>query len=276
LNGRTGLEILRQKLPFITVWYNLVILYTFQFTLFVGIFVFLFYISNIIWYGALIGQLIVAFFAVFPFIYITINSDKLRKKYLEKYGHLAYQHLWFLFGSYNEPIGSASLYFPILLKTDYFLPAIVNLEINYMTVSLFPIFIALPLGIIIIIPGILMQRPSGGFDIDVSSYLHLIYPEESREISGGLYQYIRHPTYAGRGLVAIGLAIIANNLLAIFVAIIYFFAFYTLSRIEDRELIRRFGDNFRKYCKETPAIFPRFRNWKKVAKFLFIRKEEKK
>ena len=272
MTEKTGLEILRQKLPFITVWYNLIILYIFQFTLFISIFVFLFWIRNIIWYGALIGQLIVAFFAVFPFIYITINSNKLRKKYLEKYGDLAYQHLWFLFGSYNEPVGSASLYFPILLKTDYFLPAIINLKSNYMTINLSPLFIALPLGTLIIIIGILMQKPSGGYDIDISSYLYLIYPRESRKLEGGLYQYIRHPTYTGRGLIAIGLAVIANNLLAIFVAMIYFFAFFTLSRIEDRELIKRFGDDFRKYCVEIPAIFPRFRNWGKVAKFLFTRK----
>ena len=265
-----GIEILKKKLPFITVWYNLVILYIFQITLFIGILIFLYWISSMVWYGALIGQSIISFLAIFPLAYITINSDKLRKKYREKYGKLAYQHMWLLFGSYNEPFGSASLYFPAILTTNGLLPKIIHFESNPFTINLLPSLIALPLGIFIILTGFLIRKPTGGYDIDIASYVYIIYPEESRKLDGGLYKFVRNPQYLGRSIICIGLAVIANNLLAFFVALIYFLAFYLLGFIEERELIKRFGESYKIYCKKVPSIFPKYTMWKEFAKALIF------
>jgi len=264
-----GTKILKEKLPVFTNWRYLLLIYILQFSLFIVILYFLWFITSVLWYAALIGQFAVTFIAIFPLIYLTINSNKIRNKYLRRYDRLAYQHLWYRFLSYNEPISSAGLYFIVLLHTYDFLPSIVSFPSNFMTDSLFPIFISLPAGILFVIIGFLIRRPGGGFDVDVDSYVYLMYPEEGREIKGGLYRFIRHPRYLGRGLIAFGLGIFSNNLLAISVSLLHFLPYYILMKFEDQELIGRFGEKFQRRHYELPALFPRFRDWKNVIRYLF-------
>jgi protein-S-isoprenylcysteine O-methyltransferase Ste14 len=274
MKEKTGAQILREKLPVITVWYNLMLIYLLQFAFFITILYILWRITTAIWFTALIGQFAVAFIGVFPLMYITKNSVKIRKKFIKKYGDLAYQHLWFRFLSYNEPFSSASLYFPILLMNYDFLPSIISLPSNFMTRSLLPIYVSLPICIIFIILGILFRRPGGGFDIDVDSYVYLMFPKESKKIEGGLYQYVRHPRYLGRGLIVVGLGIFSNNLLGLSVSLIHFLPYYILSKIEDYELVKRFGTSFQRRCIEIPALIPKIKNWKKIIKYLFCKKSE--
>jgi protein-S-isoprenylcysteine O-methyltransferase Ste14 len=227
------------------------------------------------WFTAIIGQFVIAFIGVIPLIYITKTSVKIRKKYLKKYGDLAYQHLWFRFLSYNESISSASLYFPIILTNYDFLPSIISLPSNFMTQPLLPIYASLPICIIFIMFGVLFRRPGGGFDIDVDSYVYLMFPEESRKIEGGLYKYIRHPRYIGRCFIAIGLGIFSNNIIGLAVSLIHFLPYYILLKIEDYELIKRFGPSFESRCTRLPALIPKARDWKKVIKYMFSKAHNK-
>jgi len=205
-----GTKILKEKLPVFTNWRYLLLIYILQFSLFIVILYFLWFITSVLWYAALIGQFAVTFIAIFPLIYLTINSNKIRNKYLRRYDRLAYQHLWYRFLSYNEPISSAGLYFIVLLHTYDFLPSIVSFPSNFMTDSLFPIFISLPAGILFVIIGFLIRRPGGGF-----------------------------------------------------------LPYYILMKFEDQELIGRFGEKFQRRHYELPALFPRFRDWKNVIRYLF-------
>jgi len=220
MTERIGKKILIEKLPDLTIPHKAFLAYGFQFLILFLLFVFFWWISSFVWYGALIGISILSFFATFPLIVFTRNIEKIRDKYRKKYKDLAYQKIWYRYFIYIVPASYSSLWFIILLKTDYFLPAVISLPENFMTISILPIYFALSLGIIITIFGFLVGRPSGGFDVDIDCYIYLVYPEESRKIEGGFYQFIRHPRYLSRGLVGLGLAVIANCWIAIGCAII--------------------------------------------------------
>lgn len=137
-----------------------------------------------------------------------------------------------------------------------------------------PIYVSLPICIILIIFGVLFGRPGGGFDVDVDSYVYLIYPEESKKIEGGLYRYIRHPRYLGRGLIALSVGIFSNSLFGLSVSLIHFLPYYILSKVEDYELVRRFGESFQRRYIEIPALIPKIRDWKKIIRYFFYKKKK--
>lgn len=274
MTEESGIDVFLKYTPALNVKYKAFFTYSYQLAIFVIVMILFWWISSNLLLGALIWQLIIASLAIFPFAYITKNSEKIRKLYREKYGELAYQHLFFKYLIYTIPLGAASLYFPFLLKTNYyFLPALISLPPNIITNNLLPFFSEIPAGIFVIIIGILIRRPSAGFDIDTDSYIYLIFPERGKKIEGGVYEYVRHPRYLGRGFIVIGLGILANNLLAIGVALIHFLSYISLIKIEDRELIKRFGDDFRNYQKEVPALFPKYGKWKNFFRFVFKREK---
>ena len=264
------MEMFLEYMPAFSIWYKALLIYLFQFFIFISVMIFFLWISSVRWYGALIGEFIVVFCGIISYMVLTINIDNIRDKYLERHGKLAAQRLWYYYESYTIPLLSSSLYLPLLLKTDYFLPALIDFPSHFMTLSLFPVYIALPLGVFIIIFGLLIRRPSGGFGADVETYLYLLYPEKGRLITEGIYRYVRHPRYLSRGLIVVGFGVIANNLLAICVGLIHFMGFCLLIKPEDNELVRRFGDVFIRYCSSVPALFPRFGTWKDFIKLVFL------
>ena len=276
MDNKTGKDLLQEKLPISKHASKFITICVLQLLLFVALLILLFKITSFNWKLSIAGETLVSLFAILPYAYVTIKSNNLKEKYREKYGNLAFQKVWFRFLSYNEPLSAAGLFFPIILKTDYFLPKIIELPSNSFTKTMLPVYIALPLGMFFVILGILLRRPTGGYDSDIGSYMYLIFPEDSRRLSKGLYSYIRHPSYAGRGVVAFGIGILANNIIAIILAIIHFLCFYILSKIEDYELIKRFGDEFKKFKKCVPAMIPKPNSWKKFLKIVFLGEKNKK
>lgn len=81
---------------------------------------------------------------------------------------------------------------------------------------------------------------------------------EQRLVVSGIRARIRHPYYLGHLLNLTGLAL-ASGSLALFVL----WGFAVISGVwmvilEERELVARFGDDYRDYQRRVPAIFPRF------------------
>lgn len=92
--------------------------------------------------------------------------------------------------------------------------------------------------------------------------------EEGTRVSKDIYSYLRHPGYAMLIYTALGLALVRNNLLAILTALIYLIPNLLEMKLEDQELIERFGEEHRRYVKETPAIFPHLRDLGKFFKLI--------
>ena len=258
-------------LPSLKKLHIVFLLYAIQISLFLLVMIFFWLVSSQVFYGAILGQTIVSTLLVFHFIFLANNSEKIRQKYRKKYKNLTGQYFWFNYQSYTIPVISAAYYFPLLLKTDYFLPAFFKVPSHFLTDTLFPIYVALPLGFIVLIIGLFMRRKSGGYGPDEDNYMTYIYPEKSKLITTGMYRFIRNPQYVSRGVISVSFGILANNLGAILVGLIHFISYCAIIPAEDKELTRRFSKDFILYKKKVPALFPKFGNWKKFIKYVFVR-----
>lgn len=247
--------------------------FLFQFLLFIFFMFSFWWTTNRYLLAALLVEFILVFLGTFPYKYITKNSEKLREKYLKKYGDIAAQKLWFHYETYTIPFLSASLYFPLLLINYDFVPNLINFQPHFLTNSLLPFYLSIPLSILIIIIGVRIKKPSGGFGELVEAYIYIIFPKESKLINKGKYQYIRHPRYLGRATIAFGLGILANNILAIMVAATHAFTFWSMIPYEENELARRFGEEYKNYKKRVPALLPRYGKCKKFIKYIFSKEE---
>ena len=78
-------------------------------------------------------------------------------------------------------------------------------------------------------------------------------------ITEGVYSRVRHPMYTVFGLFSFSVAIISSNLLLLVFSILVFIPFPWLARHEEKMLIDKFGDEYRKYMEQTGRFLPRIR-----------------
>jgi protein-S-isoprenylcysteine O-methyltransferase Ste14 len=134
--------------------------------------------------------------------------------------------------------------------------------------ALLPLWVAIPLGLLIIIFALLVYWSTmrSGFSLAHGLNIYLLFPEKGIRVSKGIYSYLRHPGYATLIYTALGFALLRNNLLAILTSLIYIIPNLLEINLEDEELIEQFGEEHRRYVKETLAIFPRLRNLGRVVR----------
>lgn len=94
---------------------------------------------------------------------------------------------------------------------------------------------------------------------------------KNKELStNGPYAIMRNPMYIGRYLLILGGIITTGSwILAAFYTIIYYFYMVNRVKREEEVLVRIFGDNYKKYCKQVNRFVPTFRqvNWKDILYF---------
>lgn len=90
---------------------------------------------------------------------------------------------------------------------------------------------------------------------------------DGRLVTDGLYRFVRHPQYTGLFLALFGEGVI--HWPTIFSAVLFpviVLAYYLLARKEERDMIRKFGDEYRVYMRKVPMLLPRPGRWKELAK----------
>jgi protein-S-isoprenylcysteine O-methyltransferase Ste14 len=108
------------------------------------------------------------------------------------------------------------------------------------------------------------------FDIDYMGLVYVYYPEESTLQNHEIFSILRHPTYHGLMLISIGSIFLRFSIYSI----IYFLLFLIginihVKFVEERELIKRFGDSYKVYKQNVPAFFVRLKDLKKYLSFVF-------
>ena len=94
------------------------------------------------------------------------------------------------------------------------------------------------------------------FGIDYMTVVYLYFPEESELQDHKIYSVLRHPTYSGVLLISLGGMIAQLTLYSIsFFLILYMGMYIHIHFVEEKELIKRFGDSYKEYRKKTPAFF---------------------
>lgn len=133
--------------------------------------------------------------------------------------------------------------------------AAVFISINFS----FPIFLSERfefIGLVLIIAGIIIRfiaiRQLGKFftvDVTIRSDHELM--------QGGLYQYLRHPSYSASLLSFLGLGLALNNWLSL--CIVFFsvlFAYIHRMNTEESVLTEQFGQKYSDYIQRTKRIIP--------------------
>lgn len=74
----------------------------------------------------------------------------------------------------------------------------------------------------------------------------------------GLYSLVRNPIYVGNILMCLGAVITSELLWLVPIALLYWFTIYSLVvRYEERHLLEKYGEPYRRYLAEVPRWLPR-------------------
>ena len=75
-------------------------------------------------------------------------------------------------------------------------------------------------------------------------------------VTGGIYARIRHPRYLQMLIAYLGYAFLCNYLATYAVFLSSLLWAYFVARLEERELLDRYGDEYRQYCERVPRFLP--------------------
>ncbi len=79
----------------------------------------------------------------------------------------------------------------------------------------------------------------------------------------GMYAVVRNPVYLGNFIIWFGLSLFMKSVWFTTVIILFFTIFYErIIFTEETFLRQKFGDAFLQWAETTPAIIPRFKNWR--------------
>jgi protein-S-isoprenylcysteine O-methyltransferase Ste14 len=80
--------------------------------------------------------------------------------------------------------------------------------------------------------------------------------DTTKLITSGLFKYIRHPLYLS--LILLGFGIMAKHAgpAQWILALVNFVALILTARVEEKEMIMKFGDDYKKYMEKTKMFIP--------------------
>ena len=85
----------------------------------------------------------------------------------------------------------------------------------------------------------------------------LIHGAKGELVTSGPYAYVRHPQYAGLFIIMIGMLIQWPTIITAVMFPVLAFVYYRLSKREEGEMIKLFGDEYKRYMVKTPMFIPK-------------------
>ena len=79
-----------------------------------------------------------------------------------------------------------------------------------------------------------------------------------KEVTGGLYAWIRHPQYLAFTVIGVGLLLTWPRFIALYALVTMMFAYVALARHEERDCLDKFGESYAAYMKKTGAFLPKW------------------
>ena len=98
----------------------------------------------------------------------------------------------------------------------------------------------------------------GGF-ILLSAAWKVLYDAQRRHTLAmtGVYEYVRHPQYVGFIVIMFGFLLQWPTILTLLMFPVLVVMYIRLARIEEREALRDFGDQYWAYMQRVPSFIPR-------------------
>jgi len=81
---------------------------------------------------------------------------------------------------------------------------------------------------------------------------------KSKLLKDGVYRAVRHPRYLSAGIGIVANALIINYSGMYILILLLFPAGFVMLMFEERELVNRFGEEYRQYQREVPQVLPRW------------------
>jgi protein-S-isoprenylcysteine O-methyltransferase Ste14 len=113
-----------------------------------------------------------------------------------------------------------------------------------------PLYIRLPIAAGLLVVAVLIAK--SGHDTMLGEVR-----EEAVVVQAGAFALVRHPLYLGTILFYVGLSAITFSLAAVAVMLVACMFYHSIARYEEKLLLARFGDEYRKYMKDVPMWVPR-------------------
>lgn len=178
-----------------------------------------------------------------------------RKSYRKKYGEMAYRAIAFRF---FIPAG-------ILMLNGIVRP----IWVAGGDVPLF-VWLRILLGLYFLAMGILLEiKGIKSLGIDRVVFIYTVFPERGTQVQSALYEYLRHPLYAAMSHIALGIALLSGTFPGLLCSLIFVLKLWLWSKLEEKELIERFGESYRNYQKKVPAFFPKLNQLKGFVRIVF-------
>jgi hypothetical protein len=109
-----------------------------------------------------------------------------------------------------------------------------------------------------IIAGITLAAIGQGWRIYASGAIY----KNTQLATTGAYSLVRHPLYLGNFLIVTGFTVASGNWIIALVVVFFFIFYYPAAvRYEDTKLEGIFGDDWRVWSGDIPAMFPTRVNW---------------
>ena len=109
-------------------------------------------------------------------------------------------------------------------------------------------WILLILSAYVVITGYMLLKRKGKPDSN--------FENTSLLVKSGIYGYIRHPLYLSVFLLGTGIMLKNPEKVQLVLGIVNLIAVYITARIEENEMIAKFGDQYRIYMKDTKMFIP--------------------
>jgi protein-S-isoprenylcysteine O-methyltransferase Ste14 len=154
---------------------------------------------------------------------------------------------WFLSIKYKRYHGIARFF----AFESVFILVLLNIRVWFINpFSLLQVisWILLLLSIYAVTTGYLLLKTKGKPDAN--------FENTSLLVKSGIYKYIRHPLYLSIFLLGTGIMLKNPAPFQLILGIINLVAVYVTARIEENEMIAKFGDDYRQYMTETKMFIP--------------------
>lgn len=115
-----------------------------------------------------------------------------------------------------------------------------------------PTLFSIPFGVLLLILGTVLLVAGV---IAFGSLERMSGMKTNRLIHRGIYRWSRNPQNVGLVLSFLGVAIIGKSGLALFLVFVFCIGFMAYLPIEEKYLLKKFGNNYREYLDSAPRYF---------------------
>jgi len=126
-------------------------------------------------------------------------------------------------------------------------------------------YVIWPIGIGLVFVGMILR-------VWAQQHLHYRLKVKKYLTMTGPYSFVRNPIYVGNILLYSGAAVTSELLWLLPIGLLYWFGVYSLVvRYEERHLLEKYGEPYRRYLAEVPRWLPRtfrFRNFEILNKYV--------